>query len=93
MILGTLQASFRIPDSFSLKDKRSVMNSLKGRLKSRFNVSVAETELLDDHSTGVLGCAVVANETGFIHETLSKIVSFMENDKRIVLMDVKTEVL
>ena len=48
MPVGLLTLEIYIPDAHSLKDKRQVIRSLKDRLRSRFNVAVAE---LDHHDT------------------------------------------
>jgi uncharacterized protein YlxP (DUF503 family) len=42
MRIGSGQVSLSLPESFSLKDKRRIMNSIKQRLRNRFNLSVIE---------------------------------------------------
>ena len=93
MIIGVLQVSFDIPDSFSIKDKRSIMNSLKARLKNKFNVSVAETDQLDSKNIGMMGVVFASNEKRYVHQTLSKIASFLEREKKVIIRDIKTEVI
>ncbi len=44
MPVGLLTLEIYIPDAHSLKDKRQVIRSLKDRLRSRFNVAVAELD-------------------------------------------------
>ena len=51
-----------IPGCSSLKAKRSVVRSLKDRLRSKFNVSVAETGLQDVLDRALLTVAVVASD-------------------------------
>lgn len=41
-VVGLLLLSIHLEQANSLKDKRNVLRSLKARLRSRFNVSVAE---------------------------------------------------
>ena len=43
--IGVLTLEFSLPDAHSLKDKRHTVKSLKDRLRSRFNVAVAEIDL------------------------------------------------
>ncbi|HVE78753.1 MAG TPA: DUF503 domain-containing protein [Gemmatimonadaceae bacterium] len=43
MIIGVRSWELHLPGAHSLKDKRSVVKSLKDRLHNEFNVSVAET--------------------------------------------------
>jgi uncharacterized protein len=93
MVLGVLQVSFQIPDAFSLKDKRRVLNSIKQRVRNTFNAAVAETGVLDRCEEGMMGIACVSNEKRHAQEMLSKIASFIEKEKRIVVIDMQTEVL
>jgi len=45
--IGIYTLELHLPTARSLKDKRQVLRRLKDRLRSRFNVAVAE---LDDHA-------------------------------------------
>jgi uncharacterized protein YlxP (DUF503 family) len=44
MTIGVYSLEFHLPASRSLKDKRQVLRRLKARLRSRFNVAVAELD-------------------------------------------------
>ncbi len=44
MVVGLLTLRIHLPFARSLKDKRQVLRSLKDRLRSHFNVAVAEVE-------------------------------------------------
>ncbi len=44
MVVGVLQVDVHLPRAHSLKEKRSVLNSLKDQLRGRFNVAVAEVD-------------------------------------------------
>lgn len=61
MFLGILQFELAIPWARSLKDKRSVVKSLKDRLHRDHLVSVAEVAYEEMHNRSILGVAVVAN--------------------------------
>lgn len=81
-----------IGDSHSLKDKRRVLNSLKERIRNRFNAAVAE---VDDHALwqrAVLGVAVVSSAVEHCDEMLTKIVNFVEGDPRVHILDYQMEV-
>ena len=65
-----LRIELFIPESGSLKSKRFAVKSIKERLKSRFNVSVAEVDNADKWQRASLGVAAVANETKFIEKVL-----------------------
>ena len=48
MIVGVCTVELFIPEGRSLKGKRQVLQSLKNRLREKFNVSVAEVGEQDD---------------------------------------------
>jgi len=51
-----------VPHAHSLKDKRAAIKSLKDRIRSRFNASVAEVGYLDKWQRAMLGVAMVGND-------------------------------
>jgi uncharacterized protein len=60
MIIGVISWELEIFGCHSLKEKRSVVKSLKDRLHDRFNVSVAETAHQDVWQRAELTACVVA---------------------------------
>lgn len=93
MVVGTVRAEIHIPASDSLKAKRSVVSSLKSRIRAKFNVSVAEVDHLDLWQRSALGVAVVTNDHGFAEETLTKVIRLIESEPRLVLLDVFKEIV
>jgi uncharacterized protein YlxP (DUF503 family) len=91
MIVGVMTANLSLQGITSLKGKRSIVKSLIGRLKSRFNISIAEVDHQDSKSIAVLGVAVVSNDSRFIDQQFDAIVSFMRNDGRFYLGQVERE--
>jgi len=79
-------------ESTSLKDKRRVVKSLKERLASRFNVSVAEVGSLNHRQQAELGVALVANDSPFVESCLDKIVDYVRLDRSASLVDYESEV-
>ena len=57
--IGVLTLELHLPDSHSLKDKRSVVKGLKDRLRHRFNVSVAEIGGHDTWQRSVIAAVTV----------------------------------
>ncbi|MBP8303824.1 MAG: DUF503 domain-containing protein [Phycisphaerae bacterium] len=92
MIVGVLSAHLAMPGVGSLKEKRSIVKGVIGRLQSRFNVSVSEVEHQDARQRAVLGIAVVSNESRFVEEQLDRILLFMRNDGRFFLSHVDREI-
>ena len=91
MIIGMMTAYISLPGVTSLKGKRSVIKSLIGRLKSRFNISIAEVDHQDSKTRAVIGIAIVSNEGRFIDRQFDSIIEFMRNDGRFILGQVERE--
>lgn len=62
MVIGVISWELEIVGVQSLKQKRSVVKSLKDRLHDRFNVSVAETAHQDVWQRAELTACVVAGQ-------------------------------
>ena len=93
VLVGLLQIELGIPGNRSLKGKRRVLKSLKERIRSKFNVSIAEVELNDVWDAAVLAVSCVANQSQLIHQTLSKVVAAVERVHDITLVDYAIEIL
>ena len=91
MIIGAALIEVHIPGSTSLKAKRSVLNRIKERIKSRFNVSVAEVDYQDLWQRAAIGVAVVGLEKRVVESTLSSIVRLVEMETRAEITQVRTE--
>jgi len=77
-VIGYLEVELRIPHARSLKEKRSVLKGLIGRIRSRFNASVAEVAMQNSHQQGVIGVAVVGSSRQVVDATLEKVVRAIE---------------
>jgi len=75
----------------SLKGKRSIVKSLIGRLKSRFNISISEVDHQDNKTSAVIAIAIVGNDAQFMDRQLDAIITFMRNDGRFYLGQVERE--
>ena len=58
--IGVLTLELRIDHAHSLKDKRHVVKSLKEKLRSRFNLAVAEIDCQDLWQRSVVAAVTVA---------------------------------
>ena len=91
MIVGVMTAHLSLIGITSLKGKRSIVKSVIGRLKSRFNISISEVDHQDSKSIAVIGIAIVSNEGRFIDRQFDSILDFMRNDGRFFLGQVQRE--
>ncbi len=55
MPVGLLTLEIHLPYSHSLKEKRAVLRKVRDRLRSRFNVAVAELDHRDVWQVATLG--------------------------------------
>jgi uncharacterized protein YlxP (DUF503 family) len=91
MIVGVLTAHLSMQGVTSLKGKRSIIKSLIGRLKSRFNISISEVDHQDSKTSAVIGISIVSNDTHFIDQQFDAILHFMRNDGRFYLGQIQRE--
>ena len=91
MIIGVITAHLSMQGVTSLKGKRSIVKSVIGRLKSRFNVSIAEVDHQDSKTSAVIAMAIVSNEARFIDQQFDALINFMRNDGRFYLGQVERE--
>ncbi len=91
MIIGVMKAVIHMQGVTSLKEKRGIVKSVIGRLKSRFNVSVSEVDHQDQKRSAVIGIALVSNETRFIDQQFDAIINFMQRDGRFYLGQIVRE--
>ncbi|MDA8407409.1 MAG: DUF503 domain-containing protein [Deltaproteobacteria bacterium] len=79
MFVGIGLLKIVIHQSSSLKEKRQVVKSILGKVRSKFNVSIAEVEDNDKWQKCSLGIAVVSNDSGHAHKMLETIAEYTEN--------------
>lgn len=62
-----------ISDANSLKAKRSALNRIKDRVKTRFNASIAEVGELDKWQRATLAISMVSNERKKLQQETDKL--------------------
>ncbi|MFZ4616090.1 MAG: DUF503 domain-containing protein [Rectinemataceae bacterium] len=87
MVVSLIQIIFEIPESSSLKDKRSVVSSAKERIRRKFRVSCAEVDLLDSLRFAQIGAALVSNSREFGETVMNRILSFVEGELALKVHD------
>lgn len=93
MIVGTCMLKLTLYESNSLKEKRHTIKSIIERLKSRFNISIAEVELHDTWRSAVIGFACVSNSTTHINQVISNVINFVDGDSRVGIIEERIEIL
>lgn len=93
MIVGSCKLEIIIYESFSLKAKRHVIKSIIERLKSRFNISIAEVGENDKWQKSVIGFAAVSNSKKHADEVINKVINFIDEDERVEITNIDIELL
>jgi uncharacterized protein YlxP (DUF503 family) len=87
MVVTMIQIIFELPESTSLKDKRSVVSAAKERIRRKFRISCAEIDLLDSLRFAQLGGALVSNSRVFGEKVMNGVLAFVENDLALKVHD------
>jgi uncharacterized protein len=80
MVVSMLDIVIELPETTSLKEKRSVVSSIKMRLRTKFRVSCAEVDLLDSLAFAEIGAALVSNSREFGESVMHKALAVVEKD-------------
>jgi uncharacterized protein YlxP (DUF503 family) len=85
--IGVLTLELRLEDSHSLKDKRHVVKSLQDRLRSKFNVAVAEIDHQDLWQRSAISAVTVSSD----HVHAEKVLRSVEEEAASFLGPVLVE--
>ena len=92
--IGVCRVSLHLPDAAGLKAKRQVARSLTDRIRSRFNVAVAEADDQELHQRLTLCLCCLSNDPAHADEMLARVVAFIEESRRdLILLDYETEII
>ena len=80
MYVATCRITLHLPGNHSLKGKRGVLRSLTGRIRKRFNVSVAEVGDTEKWQAAELGLSCVSSSSRYAGELLAEAVRFIEGE-------------
>jgi uncharacterized protein len=93
MKIGFLQVDLYFEGCQSLKDKRTILQSVKHRLRSKYNVSVAEIGDHDVWRRSQFGIVAIGNGAESIEETFRSVVREFESRGDTVVTDYQIEML
>ena len=89
MIILGMKVTFLIYNSYSLKDKRSVIKSIIKKSQNKFNVSISEVEAQDTLNQGVLGIAVVSNNRKLSQQILDQVIQEIEDNGEVEIHSIE----
>jgi uncharacterized protein YlxP (DUF503 family) len=91
MFVGIVRIELHIPAAGSLKDKRSVVQSLKERIRQRVHAAVAEVDHQDLWQRAALGVAVISGESHQVDELLQSVRNLVHATHGAELLDWQEE--
>jgi len=89
--LGTIE--LHLPDVDSLKGKRHVLRGLKERVRTKFEVAVAEVDHHDIWQRATLAVACVSHDSRHANEVVCKAMDFIEANVDGSVIDTTVEIL
>lgn len=90
-MIGVIVFELRIEHAQSLKDKRQVIQSLKDRLRGKFNVAVAEIDHQDMWQRSAIAAVTISADRQHAEETLQRVESEAANLLGGMLVGCSTE--
>ena len=80
-----------IPLAHSLKEKRSVVRSLKDRLRHQLNASVAEFGYQDKWQRALVGACMISGDKYKLETEMARVRKLCEEMPRIEIVDINQE--
>jgi len=89
MIVKSIIIQMLISDSYSLKDKRSVIKSMIEKSRRKFNVSISEVDDNDILNKSTLGLSFVSNDSKQLEKSLNQVIKFIELNYEIEIIQIE----
>jgi uncharacterized protein YlxP (DUF503 family) len=93
MVIGVCKLDLRIPENHSLKEKRHVLRKLIDRVRTRFNVAIAEVGDNDLWQRAQMGFCTVGNDRRHINSSLDKVIYFIEQMNLVEMVHTEIEII
>jgi uncharacterized protein YlxP (DUF503 family) len=93
MPVGVLTLEIQIPWAHSLKDKRAVVQKIRDRVRSRFNVAVAELDHQDLWQQATIGVAAISGSKPLLEQVLRRVLAESEKVLGSDVQDFSIEIL
>lgn len=87
MLVALSAFDLRIPGCGSLKEKRHVVKTISGGLRSKFNVSVAEVDHHDLWQRTTLGVSAVGAQGFHLKKVMHEVERFLARQSRVDIID------
>ncbi|MEN3044924.1 MAG: DUF503 domain-containing protein [Candidatus Hydrothermales bacterium] len=89
MSIGGIRVEILIQDSFSLKEKRKILNSLKEKILNNFNASIAEIDDNEIWNKSIIDIAIAAKDQYNLNDRILKIKNFLMRENGIEILKIE----
>jgi uncharacterized protein YlxP (DUF503 family) len=90
VVVGLVTLTLYLEGNSSLKEKRRVVKSLLGKVKSRFNTSASELGYQDDYEMAMVGFSVCGSDTVTLRTVLQHILNYATEAADAEILDSST---
>jgi len=90
VVVSVIVWELHLEGCHSLKEKRSILRSLKDRLRDRHNVSVAETDHQDAWQRAELSVAIVSSDRRQAQRLIERVDAMVASAPRVRILDTTT---
>jgi len=92
MTIGICSVELYLPGINSLKQKRSIINSIKTKTRKHFNVSISEVNYSEKWQRSTLGIVGVSNNGKLLESSFKKILNNIHQKRGVEIINYKIEV-
>ena len=78
MFIKSVLITIKIPNSSSLKYKRSVIKSIVDSTQNKFSISFGQIDYLEKHNMSSVGFSIISNQRKQLAEKEQAIIQFIE---------------
>lgn len=90
--IGVLRVVLHVPAARTLKDSRAILNSLRDRVRHRFDVAVHEIEAGDAAQRRVLAVSTVGDDARLLRSIVDKVLAYIESFPEVTPTDIDVDV-
>lgn len=93
MVVGVVKIKIYVPWVHSLKEKRMEVKSICGKVRNRYNVSIAEIEDQDIHQMIVIGFTCITGNNALADSILDNVINYIECNTEGEVTSVERELI
>jgi len=93
MKIGILTIEIFMYNNHNLKEKRTILNSLKKRLRNNFNISLIEADDYEKWQKATLVIVAAGKDNASVDSCFSGIIDFLDRDDQVQLVRHRTEII